>query len=765
MINKTFRKNKKFKAVIALTLISSILTACGSKAVTSDVTPSETEASITTSTTDTPNLEAGDKSLADLFLNHSSDDDEQDDKYEEDDEDNDESDFEADSYNNSSEEYSFSLDDDFENDDTNTYTHTVMVYMVGSDLESNYGSASADLAEMFAAKPDLENNNVVVFTGGASQWQIPSIDADKSYLLELKEDDFYPKEEFDACNMGESASLSNFVTYCLDEYDTDKYSLILWNHGAGPVMGFGVDENYSDILSLPELQKALDTSVGKSDKKLELIGFDACLMSSLEVADAFAPYANYLVSSQETEPGWGWNYAFLSELSEPGMNGAGLGKEIIDSYMDYSEEMFERYPKSQADITLSCIDLTKYDDVEKSLGEFFTEVDGNLSVTTFPEVIRERNEMRNFGSFSSDYNYSLIDTIDLVEQLCDNDNENSAQKAVEALDEMMVYNQTNMSNANGVSICFPYNTEAKYEEAYLKVNEYLDFSPEYTRFLNNVYALQNGETIVTDWNISDAETNVENTEVTEANITSDGSDISLQLTKEQQENFAGAYFCIMANATGVGFVDEDDYERAEDLYVLSYLGTNTKLDEDGKLHALYDNNTLYVQCYDKDGNSELSPVPMYLMDTDSNNTTEKRYTSNVYLHYLSYEDISDWRMAAVKLQIIRDKDHPDGYVRSAIPIATNEDIKAPSKQLFDIEDYDYMEVFGGSSRYLTRDENGKILPFFEWKEAGMFGFGTYIDKGIEFKSMSIPDPENYACMFVIYDSQGNITNSELIPLK
>ena len=125
MINKTFRKNKKFKSVIALTLISSILTACGSKAITSDVTTSEIEASITTSTTDIPNLEAGDKSLADLFLNHSSDDDEaddeQDDKYDDDNDNNGESDFESDSYNNSSEEYSFSLDDDFENDDTNTH--------------------------------------------------------------------------------------------------------------------------------------------------------------------------------------------------------------------------------------------------------------------------------------------------------------------------------------------------------------------------------------------------------------------------------------------------------------------------------------------------------------------------------------------------------------------------------------------------------------------------------------------------------------------
>jgi hypothetical protein len=47
----------------------------------------------------------------------------------------------------------------------------------------------------------------------------------------------------------------------------------------------------------------------------------------------------------------------------------------------------------------------------------------------------------------------------------------------------------------------------------------------------------------------------------------------------------------------------------------------------------------------------------------------------------------------------------------------------------------------------------------------MFGFDTDITNGIEFEAASISDPENYACMFVISDSQGNITNSELIPLK
>lgn len=759
MLNKNFRKNRRFKAIIALTILSALLSGCG-KSIAINTNSNENSSEVI------PNENLGDvdKSLLDLLTSDFDDEDNDADSDEDNKKDDDKKDKKKkkDDSDNSSADYSFSLDNDFKNNDDNTYSHTVMVYMVGSDLESNYGSASADLNEMLSAKPDLDNNNIVVFTGGASDWQLPGIDAEKSYVLKLKEDDFYIEEELDSCNMGDASNLADFINYCYENYDTDKYSLILWNHGAGPVVGFGMDENYTDILSLPELQKALDSSVGKADKKLELIGFDACLMSSLEVADALSPYSNYLVSSQETEPGWGWNYAFLSELSEPGMNGAGLGKEIIDSYMDYCDEVFKQYPKYQADVTLSCMDLTKYDDTEKTFSDFFSEVDGSLTTDTFPEVVRERSQLRTFGNFTTDYNYSLVDSVKLVEQLCDNDNEDEAKKAIDALDDMMVYNKTNMSNANGVSICFPYNGESDYEEAYLKVNEYIDFSPEYTRFLKNVYAIQDGETLISDWNVADAETNVENVEVTQANITTDGSDITLQLTKEQQKNFAAANFYILANAKELGYIDADEDDRAKDLYFYIYCGRNVQMDEDGKLHALYDNNILYLKDTSDDGNGELSNIPMILVDGDINNTEEKRYTSTVIL-----QNTDEWEFETVNLQIVRDEDHPDGYVRSAVPLESDDrEIKTPSKQLIDSGEYTSMSVPSASARYITKASNGDPLPFWEWEDSDwVFGFDTDITNGIEFECASISDPENYACMFVISDSQGNITASDIIPLK
>ncbi|MDF2613281.1 MAG: hypothetical protein K0S71_1067 [Clostridia bacterium] len=52
--------------------------------------------------------------------------------------------------------------------------YTILVYMVGSDLESDSGAATNDLIEM-AAVGGAKNVNVVVETGGAKKWHLPMI--------------------------------------------------------------------------------------------------------------------------------------------------------------------------------------------------------------------------------------------------------------------------------------------------------------------------------------------------------------------------------------------------------------------------------------------------------------------------------------------------------------------------------------------------------------------------------------------------------------
>lgn len=668
------------------------------------------------------------------------------------------------------------------------YTQTIMVYMVGSDLESNYGAATADLVEMEEALPDPGENHIVVCAGGAAEWQNSMVSAEEQSLLELKDGGFSVVDTLESKNMGVAENLGSFVKQCMAQYETDMYSLILWNHGAGPVLGFGVDENYMDILNLAEMQAALENSVGESGKKLEWIGFDACLMSSLELADAFAPYANYMIASQETEPGWGWNYEFLSALSEPDMDGAHLGREIIDTYMEYGEAVFEEDSRYYADLTLSCLDLQKYQAAEDAFDEFFKETHEALSMSTFPQTVRDRDRVKEFGSFSASYNYSLVDAVDLIETLAGSESRKE-ELALAALNDMTVYMRTNVEKASGVSLCYPFGAEEDYTEYCLELQENIGFAPSYTDYLRDFYAIQNGETIAEEWDVAEAhgevhtvavpvtqesesesesesknelESSEESSEPEEtegSSFSGTASDISLKLTEEQKANFGSAAYYILCKASDGGFVTAADDERYDDMYVFIHGGKNVEMDETGTLHAYYSNNVVYMKDLET---GEISGTPMVLIDNDSS-SEEKRYFTSVVLTKIA-EDINDWNIAAANLQVVVDKNHPNGEIRSAVPVTSDEEIERASKQLLDLNDYTYMSVTGRCS-YLTRDENGRLLPFFDWEESGwLMGFEQDLTTGYELVVQPIQNPENYYCMFVVTDSQGNSSVSELIPL-
>lgn len=55
-----------------------------------------------------------------------------------------------------------------------------------------------------------------------------------------------------------------------------------------------------------EIQKAFLTAANGTGATFELIGFDACLMSSIEIASRLQGVARYMVASEEIEPEWGW---------------------------------------------------------------------------------------------------------------------------------------------------------------------------------------------------------------------------------------------------------------------------------------------------------------------------------------------------------------------------------------------------------------------------------------------------------------------------
>ncbi len=115
---------------------------------------------------------------------------------------------------------------------------TLMVYMVGSDLESQIGAATHDLQEMAISGYDPDEMNVVVCAGGAHKWWNTSVDGDGLSMYIMEDEDIKPVYDFENDNMADSDTLQEFINEAKAEYPADNYSLLLWNHGGGAVMGY-----------------------------------------------------------------------------------------------------------------------------------------------------------------------------------------------------------------------------------------------------------------------------------------------------------------------------------------------------------------------------------------------------------------------------------------------------------------------------------------------------------------------------------------------
>ncbi len=217
---------------------------------------------------------------------------------------------------------------------TGAQSATVMIYMNGSDLESQDGAATADISEMLRAGCG-ENVNVVIETLGTRKWQGYGISGDTAQRwrvngseLELVQDNL---GQLDSTVEG---TLSDFISWAATDYPADRYILLFWDHGGGAVYGYGYDEwqSESDALTMDEIRNVLQEH---QDTHFDFIGMDACLMSSLEVCLILAPYCNYSVLSEDFESGIGWYYTdWLKALEEnPGISCVELGKVIVDTML------------------------------------------------------------------------------------------------------------------------------------------------------------------------------------------------------------------------------------------------------------------------------------------------------------------------------------------------------------------------------------------------------------------------------------------------
>ena len=354
-------------------------------------------------------------------------------------------------------------------------TVTIMVYMCGTDLESRGGMATKDLLEM--SKASIGGKiNLIVYTGGCTKWNNNVVSTRTNQIYQIVNGQFKPLQQ-NAGNvpMTDPETLSGFVSFCAKNFGADRYELIFWDHGSGSVAGFGYDQKFpsSGSMTLAGIKKALDDA----DVKFDFIGFDACLMGTLENGLMLSDRADYLIASEETEPGTGWYYTnWLTRFgADTSMPTTELGKLIVDDFVTACAQS-----ASGQSATLSVVDLAELaNTVPPVFSDFSRSLSGMLSNEDYRQVSTARSNTREFARSSA------VDQIDLVHFALNLGSEEGRALA-DAVRGAVKYNRTsaNMNNSYGLSIYFPYRKLSNVDKA-VKTYSAIGMDAEYTQCIRD----------------------------------------------------------------------------------------------------------------------------------------------------------------------------------------------------------------------------------------------------------------------------------------
>ena len=347
---------------------------------------------------------------------------------------------------------------------------TMLVYMCGTDLESKYAMATADLSEM-ASAAHSSKINIIVETGGTKTWRNNAVTAGTNQYWRVVDGGLEPLER----NLGRKAmtdasTLAEFIKYGVSNYPANRYILVFWDHGGGSVTGYGYDELYPNG-SMPVDQIAKALAAGGT--KFDIIGFDACLMGNMETAVAIEPYGDYLLASEETEPGTGWYYTdWLTKFAaNSSMSSLDIGQSIIDDFCTKRQS-----GQTSADSnTLSLIDLAEFaSTVPSAMNTFAKGISSELNSSNYQHVADARSASREFAASNK------LDQIDLI-HFCKTLNTSESKALIDALQSCIKYNRTkNITNAYGMSIFFPYR-RTQMVNSILNIYNNIDFDKEYSQ--------------------------------------------------------------------------------------------------------------------------------------------------------------------------------------------------------------------------------------------------------------------------------------------
>ncbi|HOO27374.1 MAG TPA: clostripain-related cysteine peptidase, partial [Lachnospiraceae bacterium] len=597
---------------------------------------------------------------------------------------------------------------------------TFLIYMNGSDLESDgEGSASDDINEMQEALTVSDDINIILLTGGTLNWQRPEIPNGTYRIYELQKEGLNFVCDMGSQNIGDPALLAGFINLGLTCFPAEKTGVILWNHGGGSIYGYGDDEITGDSLLLTELNSAFASSEA-AVKTLDFVGFDACLMGNLETACMLSPYADYMVASEEFEPGEGWDYSFIGEFDQETEQGTPEEcRNIVDSYVKGLNTKTDDWLDTQA--TLSVINLKTVGYLTDAFDDFSEETSLHMLVGNYNEVARARDQVKSFGaSGESDDCYDMVDIDSLAMEFQEISPEKSTA-LTDALRETVVYSShnANIDRACGLSVYFPYKSKSDVPEA-LETYEAMDILPAYTKFMSRFSEKLLNESF--DFSSFAAETPVQD---------EDGN-FTAQLTEEELDSACNVYFTLW----------EQEEELEPGIYYYIELAETADL-------TVFDDGTVTTQFDGMWTTLNDNWVCMYEIDRTD---TQIRYAIPAYINEQDMDII-----------VVYDEQNPEGKVVGARPGSESETNMA-SRQMTEISPGDEITLYYWAELFLDEGTDEELAENYEegcWYSGEPW---TVPDEGLVLARYELEEDE-YLYSFALYDTANEVHYTEFMEIE
>jgi len=357
---------------------------------------------------------------------------------------------------------------------------TIMVFVNGKNNLEPYALYDMNEMEMIGSSDQV---NVVTEVGRIRGYSSSDGDWQTARRYLVKKDTDKTKitspivQELGKVDMGDYKHLIDFANWAKTNYPAKKYMLIVWNHGAGWIKntraigvdkGISYDDETGNHITTPQFGMAM-----KAIGKVDVIGTDACLMQMPEVNYEIKDYVDYIVASEETEPGDGYTYNLLLGplVAKPAMGGAELGKLAVDAYADnYGTQ----------DHTQSLVLASAMNGLILPVNNF---VAAAMAANEKPLI---KTAMNSAQSFAYAENKDLWHFLSLYAASSKDANVKSTAKALQTYltGTLILHNRVNSgyANAKGLAIYMPNYTNSAYAElAWAKASQWDEFIGWYSK--------------------------------------------------------------------------------------------------------------------------------------------------------------------------------------------------------------------------------------------------------------------------------------------